>query len=191
MVTENDFVAAEAAKARANDEFDSANARADRAQGALGRLQCRFSWRPNGFRSGWPVLRCGRPAGHEGTHDARFYLEEDQAEEFADAVDEWVFAAVAADKAATRLLETWSAVERLERPEVTDEACSEEELDRILESMEAMERREWEESRHCEGAEVVDEFAQYPLDGFWDPRWGSSLSETEADEREEQPPSHR
>ncbi|MCS4592662.1 hypothetical protein KTJ89_06640 [Brevibacterium sediminis] len=188
MVTKSELAATEAANDRASDEFDLAHARAGRAQEALGRLQCRFSWRSEVFRPGWPVLWCGRPEGHEGNHDARFYLEEDPSEEFAVAVAEWVSAAGAAEKAAMRLLETWSAVERLERPEVAadiDEACRERELDGILESMEAAERREWEESRFCEVAEVVDEFGQYPLDGFWDPRWGSSLSETEEDENRE------
>lgn len=184
-MTEEEFAAAEAKLDRARDEFDVARTRSDRAREALGRLQCRFSWRSEVFRSGWPVLWCGRPEGHEGTHDARFYLEEDPSEVFAVAVTEWVSAAGAADRAAKRLLETWSAVERLERPEVTadfDEARREGELDTILDSMEAAERREWEDSRFCDVAEVVDEFVQYPLDGFWDPRWGSSLSETRGDE---------
>lgn len=193
-MTKDELAVVEAAKQRASDEFDVAHARACRAQEALGRLQCRFSWRSEVFRSGWPVLWCGRPEGHEGTHDARFYLEEDPSEEFAVAVAEWVSAAGAGERAATRLLETWSAVERLERPEVSadfDEARREGELDRILDSMEAAERREWDESRFCDVAEVVDEFAQYPLDGFWDPRWGSSLSESEDDEHEEHPPAER
>lgn len=188
IVTESEFVAAEAALDSASDELDAANARADRAREALGRLQCRFSWRPESIHPGWPVLWCGRPAGHEGTHDARFYLEENPCEEFAAAVSEFALADRAAGVAGWRWLSSQETVEQLEGREVGADAWQEGELDRVLESMEQMER---EEAKAEEDTDVVDGFDQYPLDGFWDPRWGSSLSETEDDEHEEQPPSHR
>ena len=145
-VSEEELAAAEAQLETASDECDVANARADRAREVLGRLQCRFSWRPENIRPGWPVVWCGRPEGHEGAHDARFYLEESPSEGFADAVDEFAAADRAAEIAGRRWMDSVSAVQKLK------------------------------------GEDVIDAFDQYPLDGFWDPRWGSSLSETGDDE---------
>lgn len=151
-VTEEELAATEAQLDTASDELDMANARTDRARKALGRLQCRFSWRPESIRAGWPVMWCGRPDGHEGAHDARFYLEENPCEEFADAIGEFAAADRAAQIAALRWMDSVSAVQKLK------------------------------------GEDVIDAFDQYPLDGFWDPRWGSSLSETEEVANQEQPP---
>ncbi|TSI14649.1 hypothetical protein [Brevibacterium aurantiacum] len=147
-VSEQELAAAEAELGRASDECDVANARADRAREVLGRLQCRFSWRPENVRPGWPVMWCGRPVGHEGAHDARFYLEENPCEEFANAVGEFAAADRAAEIAGRRWMDSISTVQKLK------------------------------------GEDVIDAFDQYPLDGFWDPRWDSSLRETEDDERE-------
>lgn len=148
-VSEEELAAAEAELGRASDEYDVANARADRAREVLGRLQCRFSWRPESSRPGWPVLWCGRPEGHEGTHDARFYVEENPCEEFAAAVGEFAAADRAAEMAGRRWMDSISAVQKLK------------------------------------GEDVIDAFDQYPLDGFWDPRWGSSPGETGDDEEGE------
>ncbi|MCF2571102.1 hypothetical protein [Brevibacterium sp. UCMA 11754] len=178
-MTEEELAAAEA---RARDEFGVASARLERARNVLGRLQCRFSWEPEDARPGWSALWCGRPDGHDGTHDARFYLEENPCEDFAVAVAEYVLADRDAGIASQRWLDAISAVQWKEDP---DDTWQEGELDRVMESKGLMES---EDEMSSEDTEIVDLFDQYPLDGFWDPRWGSWLSETEEVVNQEQPP---